>query len=108
MPAISYLTGVDAINVNGGANILAQNGNKAFVGAYSAVSNDQSPVITGQYTQWGYEHLLSRTTASGNVTSFLAALLAAIDVDLQTSAYSIPLSKVRVERSAEGGPVTPL
>lgn len=108
LPAISYLTGVDAINVNGGANILAQDGNKAFIGAYSGVSNDHTPVITGQYTQWGYEHLLSRTTASGNVTSFLAALLAAIDVDLQTSAYSLPLSKVRVERSAEGGPVTPL
>ena len=107
-PAISYLTGVDAVNVNGGANILAQNGNKAFLGSYSSVSNNHNQVITGQYTQWGYEHLLSRTTASGNVTSFLAALLAAIDADLQTSAYSIPLSKVRVERSAEGGPVTPL
>lgn len=108
LPAISYLTGVDAINVNGGANILAQNGNKAFLGSYSSVSNNHNQVITGQYTQWGYEHLLSRTTASGNVTSFLAALLAAIDVDLQTSAYSLPLSKVKVERSAEGGPVTPL
>lgn len=107
-PAISYLTGVDAIKVNGGANILAQDGNTAFVGAYSNVSNDHTPVITGKYTQWGYEHLLSRTTASGNVTSFLASLLAVIDVDLQTSAYSLPLSKVKVERSAEGGPVTPL
>ena len=107
-PAISYLTGVDAVVVNGGANILAQDGNKAFLGSYSSLSNNHNPVITGQYTQWGYEHLLSRTTASGNVTSFLAALLAAIDVDLQTSAYSLPLSRVKVERSAEGGPVTPL
>jgi len=108
VPAISYLTGVDAINVNAGANILAQNGNKAFLGAYSSVSNNHTPVINGQYTQWGYEHLLSRTTASGDVVSFLNALKAAIDVDLQSSAYSLPLSKVNVERSSEGGAVTPL
>lgn len=107
-PAISYLTGVDAIVVNNGANILAQDGNKAFLGSYSAVSNNHNAVINGQYTQWGYEHLLNRTTASGNVVSFRNALKAAIDVDLQTSAYSLPLSKVNVERSSEGGPVTPL
>jgi len=107
-PAISYLTGVDAIVVNNGANILAQNGNKAFLGSYSSVNNNHNPIINGQYTQWGYEHLLSRITASGNVATFLTALKAAIDTDLQTSAYSLPLSKVNVERSSEGGPVTPL
>jgi hypothetical protein len=72
------------------------------------VSNNHNPVINGQYTQWGYEHLLSRTTASGDVASFLNALKAAIDADLQTSAYSLPLSKVHVERSSEGGAITPL
>ncbi len=106
-PAISYLTGVDAINVNGGANILAFNGNRAFVGPYSKVANDHTPVIQGQYSQWGYEHLFTRTTASPNVKAFRDRLLAAIDVDLQTSAFSIPLSKVHVERTSEGGPVSP-
>ncbi|HEX5223171.1 MAG TPA: hypothetical protein VFZ59_26670 [Verrucomicrobiae bacterium] len=108
LPAISYLTGVDAVNVNGGANILGHSGHKAFFGSYSSVSNNHNQVINGQYTQWGYEHLLSRTTASGEVTSFLNALKAAIDADLQTSAYSLPISRVRVERSSEGGAVTPL
>jgi len=107
-PAISYLTGVDAINVNGGANILAYNGSKAFLGGYSSISNNHLPVITGQYSQWGYEHLFIRTTASQNIRDLRTALIAKVDLDLQTSAYSIPLSRVRVERTAEGGPVSPI
>lgn len=107
-PAISFLTGVDAINVNGGANILAFNGQKAFLGAYSSSGNNHTPVITGQYTQWGYEHLLNLTTASQNVKDFRDKLLQAIDADLQTSAYSLPISKVKVARTAEGGPVSPI
>jgi hypothetical protein len=107
-PAVSYLTGVDAINVNGGANILAFNGNKAFVGSYSAAGNDHTPVINGQYTQWGYEHLFVRTTASANIKAFRDRLIKAIDVDLSTSAFSIPLSKLKVERTAEGAPVSPI
>jgi hypothetical protein len=107
-PAVSFLTGVDAINVNGGANILAFNGNKAFLGSYSSISNNHSPVINGQYTQWGYEHIFIRSTASQNLRTFRDALIAKIDQDLQTSAYSIPLSRVRVDRAAEGGPVSPI
>jgi hypothetical protein len=107
-PAISYLTGVDAINVNGGANILGYNGSKAFLGSYSALGNNHQPVITGQYSQWGYEHLLIRTTASQNIKNFRTALIGKVDLDLATSAYSIPLSRVRVERTAEGGPVSPV
>jgi hypothetical protein len=107
-PAISFLTGVDAIGVNAGANILEFNGNQAFTGSYSSVSNSFGSVINGQYSQWGYEHLLNLPTASLNVKNFRTALLAAIDADLQTSAHSIPISKARVERNAEGGRVTPI
>lgn len=107
-PAISYLTGVDAINVNGGANILSFNGHRAFLGDYSASGNNHAPVITGQYSQWGYEHLFIRTTASQNIRAFRDALIAKIDQDLQTSAFSIPISRARVERTAEGGPVSPI
>lgn len=107
-PAVSYLTGVDAINVNGGANLLALNGNRAILGNYTTTSNNFAPVINGQYTQWAYEHLLNRTTASDNVRSFRDKLIEKIDVDLQTSAHSIPLSRVNVERTAEGGPVSPI
>jgi hypothetical protein len=106
-PAVSYLTGVDAVNVAGGANILAFNGHKAFVGNYSAIANDHAQVINGQYTQWGFEHLFNRSTASGPIKTFRDRLITAIDADLQVSAYSIPLSRVKVDRSAEGGPVAP-
>ncbi len=107
-PAVSYLTGVDAVNVNGGANILALNGFRPVLNPYNSVSNNHAPVINGQYTQWGYEHIFIRTTASANLRNFRNALIAKIDEDLQTSAYSIPLSRARVERSAQGGPVSPL
>jgi len=106
-PAVSYLTGVDAIGLNGGANILALNGVRAFTGTYSPSANDHSPVIQGQYSQWGYEHIVNRTTASSKVRTFRDALVAGIDADLKTSAFSIPLSKVRVERTGEGAPVAP-
>ena len=107
-PAVSFLTGVDAINLNGGANILAHNGWKPFTNSVlSNVANNHAAVITGQYTQWGYEHILIRTTASTQVQTFRNALLTAIDADLQTSAYSLPTSKVLVERTGEGSTVTP-
>jgi hypothetical protein len=41
------------------------------------------------------------------VKSFRNSLLTAIDADLQTSAYSLPISRVQVERAAEGGPISP-
>jgi hypothetical protein len=106
-PAVSFLTGVDAINVNGGANLLAYNGIFPVVGAYSATLNDFVPVINGQYTQWGYEHLVNRTTASQNLKNFRDALIQSIAAELQTSASSIPITSVKVERTAEGGPVSP-
>lgn len=107
-PAIAFLTGVDAVNVNGGQNVIGYNGYRAFTGAnYSNVANDLANVSNGQYSQWGYEHIFVRSSASANLNSFKAALLAAIDVDLQTSAHSLPLSKVNVVRASEGGVVTP-
>lgn len=107
-PAIGYLTGVDAVNVNGGANILGYNGARAFLGSYNSISNNHQGVITGQYSQWGYEHIFIRTTASANLRNFRNSLITRIDQDLQTSAYSLPISRVRVERTAQGGPITPI
>ncbi len=108
-PAISFLTGVDAVNVNGGQNIIGYNGPRAFLNAaYSSVTNDLTPVIYGQYSQWGYEHIFVRSTASADLITFRDALLGAIDTDLQTSAHSLPISKVKVTRNAEGGVVNPI
>lgn len=107
-PAISYLTSADSYTVNNGLNVLAYNGNKAFKGVFSNTANDFSPVINGQYSLWVYEHILNRSTASANIRAFRDALIAAINTELQTSAYSIPISRLRVERTADGAPVAPL
>ena len=109
-PAVSYLTGVDAINVNGGTNILAHNGYKAFTGQYSTNSpatTTHTPVINGQYTQWGYEHIFTRQTASPNVVAFRTNLIAKILVDLSTSAFSLPKTAVNVGRLGQSGEVSP-
>jgi hypothetical protein len=106
-PAISYLVTADSINVNGGQNVLAYNGHKPFIGTFQTTTNDYSPLISGQYSLWVYEHILNRTTASTNVRRFRDALIAAIEAELETSPTSIPLSWLRVERSADGAPVAP-
>ena len=107
-PAISYLISVDSFNVNGGQNVLSYNGSKAFKGTFSNTANDFSPVISGQYSLWVYEHLLNRTTAAANVRNFRTKLIESIDAELQVSAFSIPISRLRVERQAEGAPVAPV
>lgn len=106
-PAISYLVSADSFGVNGGLNVLSYNGTKAFNGTFNNTANDFSPVINGQYSLWVYEHILNRTTASANVKAFRDALIAAIDAELQVSAFSIPISRLRVERTADGAPVAP-
>lgn len=107
-PAISYLVTADSINVNSGLNVLNYNGVRPFNGPFSTLNNDYAPLTTGKYGLWVYEHLLNRTTASGNVIAFRNALIAAIQTELLTSPNSIPLNRLRVERSADGAPVTPI
>ena len=106
--AISYLISEDSYNVNSGLNVLNYNGNKAFKGTFSNVAvNDFTPVIDGQYSLWVYEHLLVRTTAPAYLTSYRTALINSIATQLLTSSFSIPINRLRVERSADGAPVAP-
>jgi hypothetical protein len=106
--AISYLISEDSYNVNAGQNILTYNGNKAFKGTFSnSTTNDFSPVINGQYSLWVYEHLLTRTTAPVDVQNFRTALIGSIESELQVSSFSIPIGRLKVERSADGAPVAP-
>jgi hypothetical protein len=107
-PAISYLVTADTATVNGGQNVISYNGSKPFIGNYSPVSNNYGPLSNGQYSLWVYEHLLNRASASGNVTAFRNALIAAIQTELLTSPNSIPLSRLNVERTADGAPVAPI
>ena len=108
-PAISYLVTSDAFAVNGGANVLRYNGAYPFANpTFNKVSNDYTPVINGQYGLWVYEHLLNRATAPEQVKTFRKALVAAIQKQLETSAFSIPLARLNVERTADGAPVAPI
>lgn len=108
-PAISYLVTSDAFAVNGGANVLRYNGTHPFANpTFNNVSNDYTPVINGQYSLWVYEHLLNRATAPEQVKTFRKALVAAIQKQLETSAFSIPLARLNVERTADGAPVAPI
>jgi hypothetical protein len=107
-PAISYLISADSFTVNNGLNVLSYNGAKAFHGTFNNTANDFGPIIHGQYSLWVYEHILNRSTASTNVRAFRDALIAAINGELQTSAFSVPISRLRVERTADGAPVAPL
>lgn len=107
-PAISYLISADSFTVNGGQNVLSYNGHKAFLGTFNNTRNDFTPILNGQYSLWVYEHILNRTTASANVRAFRDAFISAINQELETSPYSVPISRLRVERTADGAPVAPV
>lgn len=108
-PAIGYATMVDAFAVNGGENVLRYNGALPYSNpVFNNVSNDYTPLFNGQYGLWVYEHLLNRPTASANVKSFRDALIGALERQIETSAFSVPLHKLRVERTADGAPVAPI
>jgi hypothetical protein len=104
---VSFLPPTEAANVPP-ANILSFNGHYPFRGTFTtATTNDYTPVINGQYTCWGFEHIMTKPTASANVTAFANALKAAIQSKMSVSPYSVPLDKMMVTRNATGGLVTP-
>lgn len=105
-PCLTFLPPNQAANLSP-TNILSFNGSSPFRGSFSTVTNDYTPTITGQYTCWGYEHIMTAPTANANVIAFAAALEAGVQSNMVTSPYSIPLPRVQVQRSSTGGLVTP-
>lgn len=105
-PCVTFLPPTEAGNVPPG-NILSFNGFYPFRSTFSTVTNDYSPVINGQYTCWGFEHIMTKPTASPDITTFTTAFKTAIQSNMTTSPYSIPLSRMKVTRSSTGGLVTP-
>lgn len=89
------------------ANILSFNGNFPFRGSFSTVTNDFTPTINGQYTCWGFEHIMTAPTANASITAFAAALESGVQSNMLASPYSIPLPRANVTRSSTGGLVTP-
>jgi len=112
--AISYLTGVDAINVlnkgPNGAAVLSYNGVYPFLNtnSLSSATNDYTPVINGQYSLWGYEHLLKPTTLAGTALTLYNTLTNALGTNV-TSQYTVaPISAVSVARDSDGGTIYPI
>lgn len=67
---VTYLGVSDATSVNGGANCLTYNGvgvsNITSGGVLSVLGSGLGTLIqNGEYTFWGYEHMLYRTTYAG-------------------------------------------
>lgn len=99
-PSIGFLGISDANGVNGGANMLS------FNGVPFSVSN----VWNGNYSAWGYEHAFLKPAVGANAKKFLqdaSGLKVAIDTILQTSTANTALSKMKVARNADGGPIFP-
>jgi hypothetical protein len=105
-PCLTFLPPNQAATINP-TNILSFNGSFPFRGIYSTVTNDYSPTINGQYTCWGFEHIMTAPTANANIIAFAAALESGVQSNMVTSPYSIPLPRVNVTRSSTGGLVTP-
>jgi hypothetical protein len=105
-PCLTFLPPNQAANINP-ANILSFNGSFPFRGTFSTVANDYTPTINGQYTCWGFEHVMTAPTANANIIAFAAALESGIQSNMVTSPYSIPLPSAHVTRSSTGGLVTP-
>lgn len=103
---ISFLPPTEAGNLPS-TNILSFNGFRPFQGSFSTVTNDYTPVITGLYTCWGFEHIMTKPTANANITAFANALRSTIEANMSTSPYSVPLSKMQVTRSSTGGLISP-
>ncbi len=106
-PCMSFITPPDGPSI-APQNFLRFNGFLPFNGTFSTVANDYSPVTSGQYTAWGYEHIFTRQNPPSDTVTFVTQLIADLRVNIQTSPYSIPLNQMKVSRSATGGVVSPL
>jgi hypothetical protein len=92
---ISYFPVPDAANaVAGGAKLLSYNG----------VSYSLEAVQSGQYTNWGYEHLMYRSS----LTAIAKTIADALANQLLSTDATILLGSMRVSRPTDGGLVTAL
>jgi hypothetical protein len=99
---VTYLGLPDAFTAeNGGATDMTYNGT-----LYSATA-----VAEGQYSFWGYEHVMYRQNYSGlqkTVTDLISAKLVAVDAAVIPSGSVAPgilLSSMHVQRFTDGGPI---
>lgn len=98
---------VSYISVNDGRTLT----NTWAIGlSYNGVTYTTNAVQTGSYSFWSYEHMLSKSSISGNQLNVYNALKAAItDTNFQNSSSVfqinyIPLNTMKVVRDGDGTP----
>jgi hypothetical protein len=80
--------------------------------SYNGTAYSPTAVQEGQYTFWGYEHLMYRQNYSGNaktVTDLLSAMILNQDAAVIPSGSVAPgilLSSMHVQRFTDGGPIS--
>lgn len=90
------------------------NGNAAAALSYNGVPYTSANVISGKYSIWGYEHIVSRPGLSADQQAVRNALVNAIkDSTFQHNDASYvgkfeALSDMQVSRGADGGPMSSL
>lgn len=94
---VAYFGRSDANGVNGGANNLTYNG----------VALSDANIQEGKYTFWGYEHLMYRSTLTGNAKTAADQLANQIK-NTDASVSGVLLSTMHVSRVTEGAVVTHL
>lgn len=120
---IGYCGVADALTAAGaGCKILSYNGFLPFnwtngvsttnAWMISGGAPDYTPIITGQYSFWGPEHVLVHPTAPAAAQALWAAFPTAIDNDL-TNTTLVPITALRLSamgttgRGFDGGPIHP-
>ncbi len=102
---VGYQGTGDALTaVTAGAVALAYNGVK-ITPASPLSASDIEKVTNGQYTLWGYQHLIQKGTLTGDNLTFFTALTAAIPANLGAS--GIAFGDMVVSRTNDGGLVGP-
>jgi len=95
--------------VSTGGKALAYNGGLYASGAGGTITaDDNARVYNGAYTLWGYEHLYNLSTLSGPKLTARARLLTNFDNPSILGTNGLRVSLMKVSRSVDGGPVTPI
>lgn len=89
------------------ANVVLAAGGNAAILTYEGVTYSKDAVRRGQYTAWGYEHLMHKDITGTDEEIFRDALMAQIKADLATSTAGIDPDTMLVTRVTDGATVTP-
>ncbi len=97
---VSYLGTSDASNVIAGQ--VAPRGNAVAL-KYNGVDYSAAAVQNGQYTFWGYEHIMYRAAAVGTLAETVALDLQAQVLGTNLNPLNVNLADMVVGRSNDGG-----